>query len=472
MSLIRLPVLSTGQRAIALLLVCALQALYNATLPLSGDEAYYWVWAKTLQAGYHDHPPGIAVLMALTTGLFGDGVAAVRLVAVLCMGGAIFYLSQMAREVFGAATATLALVLALVLPGSAAGFTLATPDSPLVLFWAAAAYHGRQAVAGEGRWRDFLLAGLCVGLALASKYTAVLLPGAIVAFMLLRRRDLFLSARTWAAVAVALAAFSPVVWWNVVHDFESFSFQYKHGAGKAPGAQWQWLAEFLGGQLLILSPVLFALLFARIAKWREWWGDDNRAYLMTCFLLPALFFCYKALFTKIQMNWAVPIYVSAVPLIADFILTRHLKRIAVAAVLVAILLGAAFKWPLAFGLTGKQNPHNRLHGPETAAAVVETLRRPGDALFSDHLQRASLLRFLLPDHPRVYIPVPSRFSEYTRWDLGIDFRGMHGLYLGESQRRDELIAVFGAAELVREVVAEDKGFRTERYYVYRVGAAD
>ena len=469
MTSMRLPTLTAPWAAVVLAVCAALQAVYNTTLPLSGDEAYYWVWAHTLQAGYHDHPPGIAVLIALTTALFGDSVFAVRLVAVLCMTGAIAYIRRTARDVYGEPAATLALVLALALPATEAGFTLATPDSPLVLFWSAAVFHARRAVAGEGRWRDFLLAGLFVGLAMASKYTAVLLPGAVAVYLAARRRDLLLSGRTWAAVAVAAAVFSPVLAWNISHGLESFAFQYKHGSGAGFAIRWDHMLEFVGGQFLLVSPVLFAVLALRAAVWRGWWRDEGPAFLMAVFLLPLAFFLYKSLFAKIQLNWAVPVYVSAIPPLADFLLRRDFRRTAVAGVGVALLMTAILKWPLAFGLTGKLNPHNRLHGPATAAAVVAELRRPGDALFADHLQRASLLRFLLADHPSVHIPTQSRFSEYTRWDWGLDFRAMHGLYLSTDDRLAELRRVFGSAELLKEVVAARPGYRTETYYVYRVG---
>ncbi len=463
------PTLTTRQAAGGLAILAILQALFNTTLPLSGDEAYYWVWAQSLQAGYHDHPPAIAVLMALTTGLLGDSVFAVRLVAVLCMSGAAFFMHLTAREVAGDRVGTAALLLAVLLPATEAGYTLATPDSPLILFWAAGIYFARRAVVGEGAWRDFGLAGLCAGCAMASKYTAVLLPGAIAAFVVLRRRELLLSPRLWAAVAVAVAAFSPVLWWNATHGFESFAFQYHHGTGETLTIRWNAVLEFLGGQVLVVSPVVFGLLVARVAVWREWWGDDKRLFLMTCFLLPALFFLYKALFAKIQLNWALPVYIAAVPLVAEYVVARQLRRLAMAGAVLAILMGAAFKWPLAFGLTGKLNPQNRLHGADVAVAALAGLRQPGDALFADHLQRASLLRFLLPDHPRIMIPTGTRYSEYSRWDAGVDFHALHGLYLAEGERDDDLRRVFAQVARVRDVTAEQKGFRTEHYVIYRVG---
>ncbi len=460
----------TPARAIILLAaVVVLQSLYNTTLPLSGDEAYYWVWSHHLQAGYHDHPPGVALVIALTTSLLGDSVVGVRLAAALCMAGTLLFIFLTARELFGERVGTVALGLGLVLPAAQVGFTLATPDAPVVLFWAAGIFYGRRAVAGEGRWRDFLAAGLAVGLALASKYTAVLLPASVVVFLLVRRRDLLASPRSWAAVAVAAAVFSPVVWWNWRHGFDSFRFQLGHGAGQLHGFGWASLGEYVGGQALLVSPLLFGLLAWRVARWREWWSDDRRLFLMVCLLLPLAFFLEKSVSVKVQLNWTVPAFISAVPLLAEFVVARRLTRTAWAGVALAVLMAAMIKWPLAFGLTGRYNPQNRLFGPDIAAAAVETLRRPDDAIFADHLQRASLLEFHLPGHPQVHIPTGSRFSEFTRWDAGLDFRTMHGLYLADDDKLAELRQVFPKADLLTIVSAMKPGYRSERYFVYRVG---
>ncbi|MFY7950579.1 MAG: glycosyltransferase, partial [Gemmatimonas sp.] len=58
----------------ALLLRTGLAAL----VPLLPDETYYWEWSRRLEAGYFDHPPGIALLIAFGTALFGDTHAGVR----------------------------------------------------------------------------------------------------------------------------------------------------------------------------------------------------------------------------------------------------------------------------------------------------------------------------------------------------------------------------------------------------------
>ena len=67
--------------AVAILLL--LRLVVAGMLPLSADEAYYWLWSRHLAAGYYDHPPAIAFLIRAGTALFGDTAFGVRLFAVL-----------------------------------------------------------------------------------------------------------------------------------------------------------------------------------------------------------------------------------------------------------------------------------------------------------------------------------------------------------------------------------------------------
>ena len=465
-------IVSVQRLLIALAAVTALLARYNATLPLSGDEAYYWVWSHLLQAGYHDHPPAIAVLVKLTTSLLGDTIFAVRLVAALAMSGALIFIWRMTRQVYDEQTARWAVGIAFLLPMTQMGYVLATPDAPLVLFWAGGAAFGLQAVTGPGRWRDFLLAGVFSGLAMTSKYTGVLLPFAVFVFVLLRRRDLLRSPRLWGAVAVAAVVFSPVLWWNYDHGFESFAFQYQHGSGKQSAVLWPEFGEFLAGQLAVLSPVLCGLLIWVLCRPVHWRQNDRRFYLAVLFLVPMALFLYKALFTKIQLNWSAPAYLTAIPLLAGWVVEKRLIRTAGAGLALAVLMAVVLRWPSQIGLPPKMNIHNRLFGGEQAAAAVMDARQPGDTLFSDHLTRAALLQFYVPDHARVMIPTETRFSEYTRWDQGTDWSRLHGVYLSKDEHLDELTRLFGRAELLQVFVAFKPGFRDEKYYIYRVGTTD
>ncbi|HZQ39979.1 MAG TPA: glycosyltransferase family 39 protein, partial [Rhizomicrobium sp.] len=60
-----------------------LRLVMAALLPLSADEAYYWLWSRHLAAGYYDHPPAIALVIRFGTLLLGDSELGVRLGGVL-----------------------------------------------------------------------------------------------------------------------------------------------------------------------------------------------------------------------------------------------------------------------------------------------------------------------------------------------------------------------------------------------------
>ena len=310
---------------------------------------------------------------------------------------------------------------------------------------------------------------MCAGLAMASKYTGVLIPVSALAFVLIRRRDLLRSPRLWSAVGLAALVFSPVLWWNVAHGFESFAFQYRHGTGAQFTVLWKEFGRFIGGQAVAASPGVLVLLIMALRRRRDWWADDKRLYLVTLFALPLALFVYKALFAKIQLNWAAPVYLTAIPMVAGYVDQKRLFKIGGAAIAVAAVMAVALKWPLLLGLSGNLNIQNRLFGGDQAAAALMEVRQPGDAIFADHLTRAALMQFYLPDHPRVSIPTESRYSEYTRWDMGMDWRSLHGLYLSKDDHLTELKAVFGTAELAQVVVASRPGFRQEKFYIYRVG---
>src|ERR1700722_2762158 len=73
------------------------RAAMAALVPLTADEAYYWLWSKHLDAGYLDHPPVIAWLIRPGTVLFGDPPIGVRIAGVLLSGMATMFVWESAR---------------------------------------------------------------------------------------------------------------------------------------------------------------------------------------------------------------------------------------------------------------------------------------------------------------------------------------------------------------------------------------
>ena len=70
----------------------------------------------------------------------------------------------------------------------------------------------------------------------------------------------------YVACVLATLVFLPVLHWNATHDWISFLFQIQHGLGTPQGSALQRELELVGGQLGLVSPILFVL--AAAAVWR------------------------------------------------------------------------------------------------------------------------------------------------------------------------------------------------------------
>ncbi|MGH2399077.1 MAG: ArnT family glycosyltransferase, partial [bacterium] len=291
--------------------VTAIRAIVATRAPLIDDEAYYWLWAHHLDWSYLDHPPLIAYLIALTTGI-RDSELWVR-ASPLLLGAATTYLLYLfGRELFDHRTGFAAAALFQVVPVLAGGALLATPDAPLFLCWTAALRFAWQAIRGRpSRW---LWTGAAVGLGLLSKLAMVLLPVGILAFLLLRNRGalanrMFTGRSIIAACALALLLFSPVVFWNATHDWAGVKFiVYERPGGTPRGMAGiiEVLVQQFAFALLVFPPFLWSIWLA----WRRR-QDERYAYALAT-ALPVVLFVLGAAWSRgaPHGNWLGPGYLS------------------------------------------------------------------------------------------------------------------------------------------------------------------
>ena len=247
-----------------ILFLTLFSAVYNAFLPLHGDEAYYWMWSKHLQSGYYDHPPMIAYFIYLTN-FISQSEWGVRLVNVFSMSVSALYIFKLTKLLSDEKTALNAVIIFASVILTHAGYIITTPDSPLILFWSLSLYYSYRAVF-IGYLKDYLLTGVFLGLMMLSKYTAILYVLGLLIFMLLKRRDLFTNSYMYAAAAIASLVVSPMLIWNYQHEWISFTFQLQHGSTDSYEIYPHLFFDFLGGQFGIFSPVFAAVLFYFLIK--------------------------------------------------------------------------------------------------------------------------------------------------------------------------------------------------------------
>ncbi|HTV95931.1 MAG TPA: glycosyltransferase family 39 protein [Steroidobacteraceae bacterium] len=305
--------------------VLVLRLLYAWRVELMPEEAYYWNYAQHLDYGYLDHPPMVAWLIAAGWALLRHGELAVRLGALCCGTIAGYFTYRLSRELFDQPSAWMALLLGQTLPFFFLSGVLMTPDAPLVAAWAGALYFLQRALIA-GRATAWYGAGLCLGLGLLSKYTIALLGVAALVFMLLdaRSRRWLKRFEPYAAAALALALFSPVIVWNAHHEWASFAFQTSRRL--ALSAQFA-LPKLIGSALLLLTPTGLAavvwLLFRRSlpdvsGEVRDVSGevrDGLRAwrFIQVTTLLPLAVFVLFSLRREVKLDWTGAPWVAALP---------------------------------------------------------------------------------------------------------------------------------------------------------------
>src|SRR5690348_3560263 len=309
--------------ALIVTVVAALVRLFFAWwIPLFPDETYYWVWSRHLAGGYFDHPPMIAVLIRAGTLIGGVTALAVRLFPVIAGAVASFAAVGIARRIGGDKAACWAAIVFALMPLAASGLVLATPDAPLLATHAVTLYFVVRALQSPIRSRVSFLwwcaAGIALGLAFASKYTSIFLPVGLFIAVLLRPslRARLAEPGPYVACVLATLVFLPVLHWNAAHDWISFRFQIQHGLGTPKGSALQRELELFGGQLGLVSPILFVL--AADAVWRAARRPVTDAHFALAIVALASwgFFVYSALRRPVEANWPAPSYVPAVALLA------------------------------------------------------------------------------------------------------------------------------------------------------------
>lgn len=293
-------------------ILVTLQVIYAATADLRTDEAYYWTFSKENVLSYLDHPPMVAWLVRFGTAIFGDTTFGARFGALLGIWAAQAILADI---VWRLTRNRRAVILAVLMPFAAPEYGLFAsrilPDAGLIplslaMVWSLV----RLTESGDGRW--WLAAGLFGGLALLSKYTAVFVAPAILAFLLVPpwRMRWLRSPYPWLAVAVALLVFSPVVVWNWQHDWASFRFQFIR-AGADHGVSARTVGDFLGLQLALVGPILFPVALAgTVMLARRGVQRQNPAFILisACALVPFAYFFWKSFTLRIGDTWPLLIW--------------------------------------------------------------------------------------------------------------------------------------------------------------------
>ena len=454
-----------GWKPIAVVL--AVYLVLAALLPAADDEVYYWTWSKDLQWSYFDHPPMTAVLIRLSTAVFGDSIFGFRVPACIASAFVLYVIRRL--------TSFKPLMWGVILsPLYTVGAVMITPDSPLLMFWAAYLWwlvevHRRLTPdsAQSPRtiaFRWWLLGGVILGCGVLSKYTMGLaVPTAFIGFLIARRpyRE-WLSGYIFHGVIAFIVA-SPILIYNIQQHFDPLLFQLRHSNQTTPNALLS-IVEFVGVQILLFGTMPFFLFPWVISNARRL-SQDPRLRICAClYSLPLAFFLYKSTQTRLEGNWALVCFVSFWPLAAEWYQTvdksnfwRQSTPWAFAPpALATVVVLVHWIWPLSIVPTKRDRIHRQVALQTATQEVARKIREHGESIpvYTNSYQMTSWLRFQSLNAQQIdQLTRPSHFTRPPRRLMDVD----RAYVVTNLPLPDEFAKGFGSPELVGSVPVEVRG---------------
>ncbi len=289
-----------------LIITTLLRLVYALSMPLTGDEAYFWEWARHPALSYYDHPPLAGWILVLTTSIFGSTAAGIRIAAVIAMTGIILIIRQTSREISGSLKkANLTGLLAMGVPFLAAAGILFSTDTPLVFAGALGGYLFYRAVE-RGSARAWLGLGLCMGAAIMSKFLGASLLAASFGYLMIspRHRQHLRTPGPYKALLVAVISFLPALYWNASNKWATFVFNFS-ARHKTPGLTLTHTADYLAGQAIAMSPLVLIFAIASLFLYFPSRPNRNDAMDIPAFFafIPLFGFLIISFTTRVGAHW-------------------------------------------------------------------------------------------------------------------------------------------------------------------------
>ena len=456
-------------------------------LDLLGDESYYWDWSRQPDWCYYSKPPMVAWLIGGFTWLLGDYTFTVRLPAVVLGSVFLAYFYATAKAFYGQRAAALALLLMVATPINLLANFLMTIDPPLYCFWIMSLYYLRRAVFDQ-QDSAWWLAGLSSAAALLSKQVAIALPLMLLLYLILdsKRRHYLTRQYLYYLVPIMLVSVQ-ILLWNQQHDWVMFGHSKSHFGQELPLSFIQHLqqtAEFFLYQALLISPLILGLVLILSLKqglvFKQLTAEQRFLWLMGPFLLLAIMGLSVA--QKVQGNWPMPFYFSALILLAGYCQQANWKNwlkfamglgyLMVAITCVLPLLLQALNWQ-----HSALDPTKRFKNWQQLALSIHQQRLTAMPELADtfvvalgHRFVASQMAFYLPDHPQVFRLESSGqiSSQYEVWPgPAARFKGKNAFVIAQTDLESlpaELMSAFSRVKQVAEIA--NPNLNQAPYYLY------
>lgn len=402
--------------------------LLAATLPLSTelDSIEQVVWSQAWQWGYYKHPPLPSALLHVLNSLFGGpSMGLTAFAAQSCSVVALIYVWLLAKQILSRKLAiTAVLITSLIAYHNFRALTF-NHNSVSLPFTAAALYYFYCALRYPERTSTWLGLGLACGLAMLTKYSAVLILASFFVFIVWQR--LWTDSRVIRGFLVSSLLFilvlAPHVIWLAEHNWLPFS--YIHNKLAVSESRLVIFAKFFVNQMIRFSftlPLLLGLWYlgkkgtikVTTTPSESNGADYDLRFLLSVQLMPLILAMMPTLLTgsPVNSNWVSAFFLPTGILATKCFFLRfdetqllkyvnRLTWITQAAILIVFFLSSVI-YPAAVGSPGRSNFPSQALADKVTEIWHEQQKEPLAIVISDPWTGGNVLLHARPE-PTLFI---------------------------------------------------------------------
>ncbi|MCM8822409.1 MAG: glycosyltransferase family 39 protein [Candidatus Omnitrophica bacterium] len=308
-------------------------------VPISGDEAYFIIWAKHLNYGYYEHPPMIGWIMWLFS-FAGNDIFIYRMFPVISVVIMSVFMVGVLKEI-DENKAYLCASIFLLSPVSILNI-LSVNDVPLIFFTFLAGVFFYRAFK-QNRLPYAALSGFFWGCAFLSKYFSVLFGFSVLFICFIYREK-----PLWKITAISLLSALPLIFINLLWNYDNcwlnimFNLFFRN---KNLSFNFLSFIVYAIEQIVLMTPFLAIIFIKNGFLWNRIRRDSlNLKFFWYFFIIPQVFFSVLSFIKSIGLHWTASFlpffFMFAISMRQDILdrAARHAFYLSIAIVMVVLVL--------------------------------------------------------------------------------------------------------------------------------------
>ena len=286
---------------------------------LTNDEVYYYTYALHLQCNYFDHPPGVAVLIRLSTlNLLFTNELFIRAGAIVCAVIGTWLSYTIGIKIRNERTGFYAAVLynTSIYSSLIAGVFI-LPDSPQIICWLASLLVLINIITEfennkKPRPVHWLLFGVFSGICILCKVHGIFLWIGLGLYILFYKRQMLSISWLYISFIITMLLVTPIIFWNMHNNFVTYTYHSNRVAVHSLQLNTKSFLQATIGQLFYYNPINVWLIIRSVfflRKERLFNSSIERILLFTGLPL-IIIVSFISIFDTVLPHWSGPGFVT------------------------------------------------------------------------------------------------------------------------------------------------------------------